>query len=329
MTGFYEMLLTATKEGHVKTKESMSRHTTFQVGGPAAYFVSPDEEGELMGLVRLLRREGVPYFLLGNGSNLLVGDGGYEGVIIFMGGFSRLIKERGSNTITVGAGVSLAAVGRLALEEGLEGFAFAAGIPGSVGGSMAMNAGAYGHEMKDILKSARVMSQEGQVMELSVSDLQFGYRTSSIPANHYTVLEASFELRPGNRAEIKAAMDELSARRRNRQPLEYPSAGSTFKRPPGHYAGKLIEEAGLSGYRVGGAEVSKKHCGFVINRDHATALDVLTLCKDVRERVFAASGVRLDMEVKTLGSFSYIEKETEVEACNRDGHVGGGQDERT
>lgn len=325
---FFEKLLTVAKEGHVKTDELMFRHTTFRVGGPAAYFVRPDEEKELGELIRLCRNEGVPYFLLGNGSNLLVGDGGYDGVILYMRDFSRCQRNEGSNTITAGAGVTLAAVGNLALKEGLDGFVFASRIPGSVGGSVAVNAGAYGYEMKDVLKWVRVMDREGRVMKLSVSDLRFGYRTSSIPRENYIVLEACFELKPGNREEIWAGMEELAAKRKSKQPLTYPSAGSVFKRPPGYYAGKLIQDAGLSGYRVGGAEVSRKHCGFVINRDHATASDIMMVCKDIKERVLAMSGVALEMEVRTLGSFSYIQKETEVETGNRDGHVGSRKDKR-
>ena len=192
---------------------------------------------------------------------------------------------------------------RVALDHCLTGMEFAAGIPGSVGGALVMNAGAYGSEIKNILKSARVMTNEGEVLELSVDELELGYRTSCIPGRGYTVLEASFQLEPGDGAAIEARMKELAARRREKQPLEYPSAGSTFKRPQGYFAGKLIEDAGLRGYGMGGARVSEKHCGFVINRDHATASDIMTLCQDVKRRVKEHSGVELEMEVKTLGRF--------------------------
>ena len=286
MTMFYEKLLEVSDSSHVKTEEKMSRHTTFRAGGPAAYYVSPADARELGEVIRLCRREEVPYCILGNGSNLLVGDGGFDGVVISMT-----------------AGASLSRVGKAALEAGLTGFEFAAGIPGTVGGAVVMNAGAYGSETKNILESVRVMTMEGEEKVLSLPELELGYRTSCIPANHYIVLEARYRLKPGDKDEIKAYMDDLAGRRKSRQPLEFPSAGSTFKRPAGNFAGKLIEEAGLAGYRVGGAEVSGKHCGFVINRDHATASDIMTLCQDVKRRVKEHSGVELEMEVKTLGRF--------------------------
>lgn len=304
MTTFYEKLLGVSKDSHVKTEEKMMRHTTFRVGGPAAYYVSPDEIGELAAVIRLCKSEEVPYCILGNGSNLLVGDGGFDGVIISMtGGFSYCNVDLEQNRIRAGAGASLYRVGKAALEAGLAGFEFAAGIPGTVGGAVVMNAGAYGFEMKDVIESVQVMTEEGQVKELSLEELKLGYRTSCIPAGRYVVLEAVYRLKPGEKEKIKALMDDLASRRKSRQPLEYPSAGSTFKRPAGHFAGKLIEDAGLAGYQVGGAQVSEKHCGFVINKDHATASDIMALCRDVKERVLESSGVELEMEVKTLGTF--------------------------
>ena len=233
-----------------------------------------------------------------------MGDGGFDGVVISMtAGFSGCTVDSDRCEIAAGAGASLSRVGKAALEAGLTGFEFAAGIPGTVGGAVVMNAGAYGSETKDIIESARVMTIEGEEKVLSLPELELGYRTSCIPANRYIVLEARYRLKPGSKTEIRAYMDELAARRKSKQPLEYPSAGSTFKRPAGNFAGKLIEEAGLAGYRVGGAEVSGKHCGFVINRDHATASDIMTLCQDVKRKVFECSGVELEMEVKTLGTF--------------------------
>lgn len=304
MTMFYEKLLEVSESSHVKTEEKMSRHTTFRAGGPAAYYISPAGEQELKDIIRLCRSEAVPYCILGNGSNVLVGDGGFDGVVISMtAGFSGCHADCESGTVTAGAGVSLARIGKAALEAGLTGFEFAAGIPGTAGGAIVMNAGAYGSEMKDIVESVRVMTPEGETLELTLSQLELGYRTSCIPANRYIVLEVRYRLKPGDQEAIKACMDDLASRRKSRQPLEFPSAGSTFKRPAGNFAGKLIEEAGLSGCRVGGAEVSEKHCGFVINRDHATASDIMTLCEEVKRRVREHSGVELEMEVKTLGKF--------------------------
>ncbi|MFR5602475.1 MAG: UDP-N-acetylmuramate dehydrogenase [Lachnospiraceae bacterium] len=286
----------------VKTQEMMKNHTTFRIGGPASYFVVPDSSSQLSAVVRLCRDEEVPYVILGNGSNLLVGDLGYEGVVIVLGEeFSRCRIE--ADRITAGGGVKLSVIARRALEAGLTGFEFAGGIPGTLGGALVMNAGAYGGEMKDVLESARVMTREGEVLTLTAEQLELGYRTSCIPSNGYILLEGTIRLQPGDPSAIEASMKDLAGRRRDKQPLEFPSAGSTFKRPAGHFAGKLIEEAGLRGYQVGGAQVSEKHCGFVINTGDATAADVLTLCRDVRDRVEQLSGVVLEMEIKKLGRF--------------------------
>lgn len=286
----------------VKTGEEMKKHTTFRVGGPAAYYVSPGDCKELAGVIRLCRGSSVPYYILGNGSNLLVGDKGYDGVMISMTeGFKEI--ECDGRLIKAGAGASLSRIARTALEASLTGFEFAAGIPGTLGGAVVMNAGAYGSEMKDVLRSVLVMTHEGEERRLLNSQLDLGYRCSCIPGNHYIVLEAEIELEEGDMSAVKARMDQLAEQRKSKQPLEYPSAGSTFKRPEGSYAGKLIEEAGLRGLRCGGAQVSEKHCGFVINRDHATAADILKLCGQIKEKVRAASGVELSMEVKKLGRF--------------------------
>ena len=262
----------------------------------------PGNEEELGKVICLCREHGIPWRVLGNGSNLLVSDRGIEGVVIAMEGNWCHAGAEG-NLIRAGAGELLARVARVALEHGLTGMEFAAGIPGSVGGALVMNAGAYGSEIKNILKSARVMTNEGEVLELSRDELELGYRTSCIPDRGYTVLEASFHLEPGERAAIEARMKELAARRREKQPLEYPSAGSTFKRPQGYFAGKLIEDAGLRGYGMGGARVSEKHCGFVINGGNATASDVMALCGHIRKTVLEQSGVELEMEVKRWGEF--------------------------
>lgn len=303
MTLFYEKLLSAADKDHVKVGEEMRKHTSFRVGGPATFFVTPGDEKELAKVMVLCRQEGVPYFILGNGSNLLVGDEGFDGVIISMDDFIDCQVEKESGIIRAGAGMSLKRVAQEAYKASLTGFEFAAGIPGTLGGAVVMNAGAYDSEMKEVLQSARVLTPEGEVKEIPVSELSLGYRTSCIIPNQYVVLEAVIRLKKGDETEIKARMDELARRRKDKQPLEYPSAGSTFKRPKGYFAGKLIEDAGLRGFSLGGAQVSEKHCGFVINKDGATAAEIRALCETVKDKVLAHSGVELEMEVKTLGKF--------------------------
>lgn len=303
MAEFYEMLLKVSGEAHVKVKEAMGKHTTFQVGGPADFFVSPEEEKELADITALCRRESVPFFILGNGSNLLVGDGGVEGVVISTEKFTGCRADKEKKRIIAGAGVSLGHVASAACEASLAGFEFASGIPGTVGGAVVMNAGAYGSAMKEVLESVKVLTPEGEIKELTAEELELGYRTSCIIPRQYVVVEAAFHLKEGVRTAIKEQIDELTRRRTEKQPLEYPSAGSTFKRPEGHYAGVLIDEAGLRGFALGGAQVSEKHCGFVINKNRATAADVVALCEEVKKRVYQNSGVKLEMEVKTLGRF--------------------------
>lgn len=322
MTEWYEKLLAVVLEGRIKAEEEMKKHTSFRVGGPAACFVSPGNENELQEVLAVCRLERIPFFILGNGSNLLVGDRGFDGVVISMDRFSACEVELAAGsagmpatdssplppefapcTIRAGAGVPLARIAREACAASLTGFEFAAGIPGSLGGAVVMNAGAYGSEMKDVLLSVRVLTAEGEVKELPASALSLGYRTSGVLSGGYVVLSAVIGLQTGSQEAIKGRMEELAARRREKQPLEYPSAGSTFKRPQGHFAGKLIEDAGLRGFSVGGAQVSEKHCGFVINKDRAAAADILKLCKLVKEKVLIHSGVELEMEVKILGKF--------------------------
>lgn len=282
--------------------EPMSSHTTFRIGGPAAAYVCPSGETELKTVLSFCRREKLPFFILGNGSNLLVSDAGYEGVVISTTeGLTRLEAE--GERIFASSGQLLSRTAKRALKEGLTGLEFAAGIPGTIGGALVMNAGAYGSEIKDVLEYARVMTPEGEILTLGPKELKMDYRTSCIPAMGYTVLGACFRLKKGNRDEIEAYMNELSLKRREKQPLQYPSAGSTFKRPKGHFAARLIEDAGLKGFTVGGAQVSQKHSGFVINRGDATAADVMELCRQIRERVKTQFDVELEMEVKTLGKF--------------------------
>ena len=244
----------------------------------------------------------MPCYIMGNGSNLLVSDQGYRGVVIQL--FRQLndIQCEG-NVIRAQAGALLSAVANRALEEKLTGFEFAAGIPGTLGGACVMNAGAYGGEMKDVLKSVTVLTREGERITLQKNELELGYRTSIIAKKDYIVLEAEIELKAGDAEEIKAVMDDLKERRTTQQPLEYPSAGSPFKRPEGYFAGNLIQESGLQGFQVGGAQVSEKHCGFVINKDQATAADIAELIRQVQDRVEEKFGVRLETEVKRLGEF--------------------------
>ena len=284
----------------VLTDEPMKSHTTFRIGGPADYFVTPETEEQMSELLAFCRREHLPYEILGNGSNLLVSDSGYRGVVISMSKYWGSCEING-NKIYAEAGVYLSRIAKRAAEASLTGFEFAAGIPGTLGGALVMNAGAYGGEMKQVVVSARVMDPDGKVLELTGEELEFDYRTSCIARKHYLVLGGVIELQKGDPEEIQARMSEISLQRRTKQPLEYPSAGSTFKRPPGNFAGKLIDEAGLRGFQVGGAQVAEKHCGFVINKDHATAADVKKLCQEVSARVKERSGVDLEMEVRILG----------------------------
>ncbi len=300
-----EKLKQAVSTGIFREAEPMSRHTTFRTGGLADFYIEPSTAEELRRVLEICRQENVPYTIIGNGSNLLVGDLGYRGAVISFGKpFGQIIAE--GDIIRVGAGALLSAVARQALNNSLTGFEFAAGIPGTIGGAVVMNAGAYGGEMCQVLQNVTVFTPEGEIKILPVSELELGYRTSCIKKNGYIVLEAIIRLKPGNEAEIRTVMEELAAKRREKQPLEYPSAGSTFKRPQGHFAGKLIQDAGLRGFTVGGAQVSEKHCGIVINRDHATSADILSLCRQVKEKVREDSGVELELEVKLLGDFSLL-----------------------
>lgn len=287
-------------EENICLQEPMAAHTTFRVGGPADCFLQLENTEQLIRVQRYLNQVGVPFFLLGNGSNLLVSDDGYRGVILQIG--QRMSKiEVNDCMITAQAGASLAQVARAAMEHGLTGLEFASGIPGTVGGGVVMNAGAYDGEMSQVVVQVNVVNSEGEVMELDNSTMEFGYRTSTIKSNPFTVTEVTFRLEKGDREQIKARMDELASRRREKQPLEYPSAGSTFKRPKGYFAGKLIMDAGLRGYQSGGARVSDKHCGFVINTGGATAWDIYDVIREVQERVKEKFNVDLETEVLFLG----------------------------
>ena len=282
-------------------EEPMKKHTTFRVGGPADVLVQPDETA-LEAILALCRQYHVPYSFIGNGSNLLVGDKGIRGVVIEMTDPMGNIEVDGTK-ITAQAGAMLSKIANTAASNGLGGMEFAAGIPGSVGGAVVMNAGAYGGEMKDIIEKVYVLDENGAQLELDRDALDLGYRHSCIPEKKYIVTKVVLELVPRNEAEIRSEMKELNEKRAEKQPLQYPSAGSTFKRPEGYFAGKLIMDAGLRGYQVGGAQVSEKHCGFVINKGDATAADICQLMRDVSDKVQAQFGVVLEPEVKMIGEF--------------------------
>jgi len=289
-------------EEKVRISEPMNRHTTFRIGGPADYFLLPSTAEEVKKILEICKEKELPYFILGNGSNLLVSDEGYCGVIIQLYRNYGGITVEGTN-IRAGAGALLSQIASAAKNASLTGFEFAGGIPGTLGGAVVMNAGAYGGEMKNVLKEVTVMTEQGEIMTIPAEKLEMGYRTSLVKKAGYLVLEAVISLKAGDVEEIKAIMKDLTEKRVSKQPLEYPSAGSTFKRPEGYFAGKLIMDAGLRGYQVGGAQVSEKHCGFVINKGNATAADVCGLMKDVQEKVQEQFGVTLEPEVKFLGEF--------------------------
>ena len=301
MSHFYDEITTALPELQILKDEPMSRHTTFRIGGPADYFVCPDRE-QIAEVLAVAKKCGMAITVIGNGSNLLVGDKGIRGLVVEIGSaMNQIMVDK--NHITAGAGALLSQVAAKAAAAELGGMEFAAGIPGSVGGAVTMNAGAYGGEMKDILRAVTVLTPEGELKTLDVSEMDLSYRHSCVPEQQYIVLEAEIELGYKPEEEIRAQMEELRNKRIEKQPLEYPSAGSTFKRPEGYFAGKLIMDAGLRGYRVGDAQVSEKHCGFVINRKNASAQEVRQLMQDVQDKVKAQFGVMLEPEVKMLGEF--------------------------
>ncbi len=285
----------------VRLKEPMSCHTSFRTGGPADWFIIPDTPEELAAVISVCRRLDASWCVIGNGTNLLAGDLGYRGAIISMERFQKL--EICGNRVSAGAGLLLSRLANGACKEGLAGMEFAAGIPGTVGGAVVMNAGAYGGEISRILESVTVLDEGGRLSRRQAEELELGYRTSRFQRTGEIVLEAEFLLVPGAQDEIRARMEELAKRRKEKQPLEYPSAGSTFKRPEGYFAGQLIEKAGLKGFCLGGAAVSEKHAGFVINKENATSADILALCEEVRRRVKENSGQDLELEVRLLGEF--------------------------
>lgn len=299
---FYERLMEIMDQESILLDEPMSRHTTFRIGGPSDCFVLPKSIEEVKKVTALCREMKIPFYVLGNGSNLLVSDAGFRGVIIQIYKNMNRIEVEG-DVIRAQTGALLSKIAGEALRNELTGFEFASGIPGTLGGAVVMNAGAYGGEMKDVLQEVTVLTGEGEVKILKKEELDLGYRTSVVSKRGYIALEAVIGLKKGDAEEIRTVMEDLKGRRTTKQPLEYPSAGSTFKRPEGYFAGKLIQDTGLRGFSVGGAQVSEKHCGFVINKDHATAKDVVELMQEVSDRVEAKFGVPLEPEVKKLGDF--------------------------
>ena len=296
----FKTLAGITGEKNVMLNEPMKNHTSFRTGGEADIFVSPDSIKSLKDVIKLFRENDIPFYIFGNGSNMLVSDRGIEGAVIHIGnGFSSIeVKE---NKITSGAGAILSAVSNAALENSLTGFEFASGIPGSFGGAVFMNAGAYGSEIKNVIKSVLVLNENLELEELSKDRLELGYRSSIFQKNNYIILGGTIELETGNKDNILSEMNELNAKRREKQPLNFASAGSTFKRPEGYFAGKLIEDSGLKGKTIGGAQVSEKHAGFIVNTGTATTDDIINLMDFCKKTVYEQFGVMIEPEVRITG----------------------------
>lgn len=302
MQNIYELLCGCAGGENVRRQEPMSLHTTFRIGGPADLFVMPGSIQAVADSIRICKETQTPYAVIGNGSNLLVSDAGYRGVIIQIGRNLNQITGNGEE-IRAQAGAMLSVIAKTALLESLTGFEFASGIPGTLGGAVVMNAGAYGGEMKDVLTEVTVLTREGEIRTIPAEKLELGYRTSLAAKNGWIILEAVLRFQKGDAEAIRRRMEELKVQRVTKQPLDLPSAGSTFKRPEGYFAGKLIMDAGLRGFTVGGAQISEKHCGFVVNKGGATAEDVRNLICAVQKKVQEDAGVKLEPEVKFLGEF--------------------------
>ena len=282
--------------------EPMYKHSTFKTGGKAEYFVTPPTKESIIKVLKIAKENSIPYVVVGNGSNILVSDKGIKGLVISFGKTLSDISVN-ENEITAGAGTLLAVIANVALDNELNGFEFAAGIPASFGGAVFMNAGAYTGEIKQVLKSVKVLSPNMEIKDIDADKLDLGYRHSNIKENGYIILEGTIKLNHGEREEIKSLMADFNGRRRDKQPLNFPSAGSTFKRPEGHFAGKLVEDCGLKGYSVGGAKVSEKHAGFVVNTGSATTKDILDVIEHCKETVYEKFGINLECEVRLLGEF--------------------------
>ncbi|MCI5727872.1 MAG: UDP-N-acetylmuramate dehydrogenase [Clostridium sp.] len=296
---YKELFYKIYKDDEIEFNADMKQNTSFKVGGTADVLLCPKEYSQLQETVRICNENNIPFIVLGNGSNILVRDGGIREVVIKLTNINFL--EISQNKIKAGSGVSLKEVSDFALENSLTGFEFACGIPGSVGGAVFMNAGAYNGEIKNVITQAEVLDREGNIKTLDREQLSFDYRKSNIMEQGYIVLSAVFTLEYGDKETIKSTIDDLTARREEKQPLEYPSAGSTFKRPKGYFAGKLIQDCELKGFTIGGAAVSEKHSGFVINKGNATAKDVLDVISHVQETVMQKFGVKLETEVRIIG----------------------------
>lgn len=295
----YRELVDIVSTGNVVQNKPLKNHTYTKLGGNADYFVTPNSYKQVQAVIKLVNERQIPFTLLGNGSNLIIKDGGIRGVVMYLGELTKI--DVVDTKLVAQGGALIADVSRYALNYTLTGLEFACGIPGSVGGALFMNAGAYGGEIKDVLISTKVIDRNGNLLELKADELNLAYRTSNIDEKGYIVLEATFQLQHGIQEEIKAMMDDLTEKRESKQPLEYPSCGSVFKRPPGYYAGKLIQDSNLQGVQIGGAEVSRKHAGFIINKDNATAEEYISLIKHVQKIVKEKFGIQLEREVRIIG----------------------------
>lgn len=300
----YDKLVHIVGSENVRADELMKKHTTFKIGGPADFFVTPCDVIAVSELIKLCREEKIPYFIMGNGSNLLVSDAGFRGVVIqIFDKLNEITWDEENATVSVMAGCLMSKLGNEAARKGFSGFEFGTGIPGTFGGAVSMNAGAYGGEISDIIIEARMMDADGNIRWYAKDELELGYRKSAANKYNLLVLEARLQLTKSTTESVQEKIKELAYLRKSKQPLEYPSAGSTFKRPEGHFAGKLIEDAGLKGFKHGGAMVSHKHSGFVINAENATAKDVIELIEIVKSEVKKQFGIELELEVKCLGDF--------------------------
>lgn len=296
----YQRLIDRIPSERVLVNESMKKHTSFRIGGPADIMVLPTDPQEIRYVIQLCKELSIPFYVMGNGSNLLVRDKGIRGLVMKIASNFSDIKIEGTK-VTAQAGVLLSVLSKKTAQHSLKGLEFASGIPGTLGGAVAMNAGAYGGEMKDVVTSVWAMDYSGNDRRLDYDDLKFGYRTSAIQQDKLIVIEVDMQLEEGDKQESMELIAELTRRRREKQPLSYPSAGSTFKRPVGYYAGKLIQDAGLKGLRVGDAQVSDLHAGFIINLGNATAKDVLELIQIVKEKVKSEFNVDMQPEIKIIG----------------------------
>lgn len=295
----YNELARITAKENILADEPLKEHTYTKLGGKADYYVTPESYQEVQEIVRLANEEEIKFTLLGNGSNLIVREGGIRGIIMNLQKLSDMSTD--GEYIIAQSGARIIDVSRHGLNDSLTGLEFACGIPGSVGGALYMNAGAYGGEVKDVLRSALVCTSNGEIIRLTVEELDLDYRTSNIPEKGYIVLEATFDLKKGSQEEIKAVMDDLTFKRESKQPLEYPSCGSVFKRPPGYFAGKLIQDSDLQGEQIGGAQVSLKHAGFIVNVDNATADEYISLIEHVQATVKEKYDINLEREVRIIG----------------------------